>query len=143
MKYTVFDIVKYSNRSNTNLELAAKLVVAYDSIARGGEIKFQKFSDWNIYSRTNVLYTKWNELKTIQIYAIPCIPDKRWWFVFYYMMGAYAMCRNGLFRNNEQIKAGLEYTVLQSLYKVSDSYVATILSKSIRKSLILQINNGA
>ena len=52
------------------------------------------------------------------------------------MIGAYAMFINGLFRDYEQIKAGLEYSVFPNLDKVSDSYVATMLSNSIRKSLI-------
>ena len=58
LKHTVFDLVKYSNSANTNLEMADKLVVAYDSITRGGGVKFQKFSDWNFCYRTNVLDTK-------------------------------------------------------------------------------------
>ena len=45
LKHTLFDLVKYSNSSNTNLELASKLVMAYDSIESGGEVKSQIFSD--------------------------------------------------------------------------------------------------
>ena len=73
---------------------------------------------------------------------MPRIPDKRFWFDFYFMMGSYAMCINSLFRNDEQIKSGLQYAVFPSLHKVSDGYVATMLSKSTRKSLISQICNG-
>ena len=58
LKHTVLDLVKYSNSSNTNLELADKFVVACDSIARGWEVKFQQFSYWNFDYRTNVLDTK-------------------------------------------------------------------------------------
>ena len=36
LKHTLFDLVKYSNSFNKNLKLAAKLFVAYASIARGG-----------------------------------------------------------------------------------------------------------
>ena len=80
------------------------MAVAYDSIARGGKVKFEKFSDWNFDCRTNVLDTKWHKPKTIEKYAMPCIPYKRWWFDLYFMMGAYEMCSNGLFRDNYQIK---------------------------------------
>ena len=65
LKNIVFDIIKHSNSSNTNLKLSAELVVAYDSIARGGEVNFQKFSDWDFDYRTNVLDTKWQEPKTM------------------------------------------------------------------------------
>ena len=71
LKHKVFDLVKYSNSANTNLELAAELVVAYDSNARGGEIKFQRFSYWNFYYRTNFLDTKWHKPNTIEKYAMP------------------------------------------------------------------------
>ena len=91
LKHIVFDIVKHSNSSNTNLKLAAELVVAYESITRGGKVNFQKFSDWNFDYRTNVMDKKWQEPKTIETYATPCIPDKRWWLDFYFMMGAYAI----------------------------------------------------
>ena len=47
LKHTVFGLVKYFNSVNANLELVAKLVVLYGSIARVGEVKFQNFSDWN------------------------------------------------------------------------------------------------
>ena len=73
---------------------------------------------------------------------MPCIPDKRWWFDFYFMMGAYAICRNGLFCYGEHIKSGLEYAVFPSLHKVSDSDLETMLSKSIRKILLSQMSNG-
>ena len=82
LKHTLFDLVKYSNSANAILELAAKLVVAYDSITRRGEVKFQTFSDWNFYYSTNVLDTKWHEPKNIETYAMPCIPNKIWLFDF-------------------------------------------------------------
>ena len=57
------------------------------------------------------------------------------------MMGTYAMYRNVLLHDYDHIKPGLEYAVFPNLHKVSDSYVATMLSKSTRKSLILQMRN--
>ena len=115
--------------------------MAYDSITRVGEVKFQKFSDWNFDYRTNLLYINWHEPKTIETYAMPCIPDNRWWFDFYFMLGAYAIFSNGLLRDDEQMKLGLEYTVFTSLHKVSHTYVAKMTSKSIRKGLISQMSN--
>ena len=57
------------------------------------------------------------------------------------MMGAYAMFRNILLRNDNNIKSGLEYTVLPNFLKFLDSYVATMISKSTRKSLISKMSN--
>ena len=74
-----------------------------------------------------MLDTKWHEPKTIETYAVFLITDKKSWFKLYFIMGAYTMWGNGLFRNDKQIKSGLEYDVFPSLHKFSDSYVATIL----------------
>ena len=99
--------------------MAAKLVVASDSIAMGGEVKFQKFSNWDFDYKTNVMDTKLHRPKTIETYKMPRIPDKRWWFDFYFIIGAYAMCGNGLLRDDKQIKPGLEYYVFPTLHKYS------------------------
>ena len=66
--------------------------------------------------KIGVLDTKWHEPKTLDTYAMPRISDsKRWWFDFYHMMGAYAMCSKGLFRDEEeQIAQGWNILCSQS-----------------------------
>ena len=93
-----------------------------------------KFTDWYFDFRLSVVDTQWHETKTLVSYAMPRVPDKRWWFDFYCMMGAYFMCCKGLFRTDEQINNGLEYAVFPNLYQVADSYVATLLTKSLQRT---------
>lgn len=54
----------------------------------GGEVKFQKFTDWSFDYMTYVLDTQWKEAKTCDIYAMARVSDKRWWFCFFFVMGA-------------------------------------------------------
>jgi len=135
LKHVIMALVKEAKPSNKNIEMAAKIMMTYDSVARGGEVKFQKFSDWSFDYMTYVLDTKWSETKTCDKYAMPRVPDKRWWFCFFYLMGAYAMCGNGLYRTEAQKCNGFEHTVFPDLQQVSDNYVTTLLGSWIKKGL--------
>ena len=115
-KHTVFYLVKYYNSVNTNLELADKVGCVYDSITRVWELKPQKFSFWDFDYSTNILDTNSNKPNTKETFAILCIPYKRLWSYFCFIMGAYDMCRNGILRNDEKIRVALEYNVFPSLH---------------------------
>ena len=119
LKHVVTSLVRKSTSKNSNLEMAA--VLTYDAVARGGEVKFQSFSQWRFDYLANITDTKWHEPKTVDVYAMPRIPDERWWFCFYFVMGAYAMCENGLYRSPKQISDGLQNAVFPSLHKVDDN----------------------
>lgn len=71
LKHVILALVKEAKPSNKNIEMAAKIMMTYDSVARGGEVKFQKFSDWSFDYMTYVLDTKWSETKTCDKYAMP------------------------------------------------------------------------
>lgn len=135
LKHVIMALVKHADPSNKNIEMAAKIIMTYDSIARGGEVKFQKFTDWSFDYLTYVLDTKWSETKTCDIYAMARVSDKRWWFCFFFIMGAYAMCSNGLYRSEEQIKNGLQYAVFPDLHKYKDNYVTTVVGKWVKQGL--------
>ena len=79
--------------------------------------------------------TRQRPLTLIHVYALPRIPDKRWWFCFYWVMGAYVMCENGLHRSDADVAAGLLYAVFPSLHKVSDGYVTTQIGNAIKVNL--------
>ena len=68
-------------------------------------------------------------------WALPRIPDKRWWFCFYWVMGAYVMCGNGLHRLDVSVAAGLLYAVFPRLHKVSDGCVTTQIRNAIKVNL--------
>jgi hypothetical protein len=134
LKHIVIALVERATPHNKNIEMAAKIVMTYDSVARGGEVKFQKYTDWSFDYMTFVLDTKWSETKTCDKYAMPRLADERWWFCFYFVMGAFAMCEGGLFRNDGDIEAGLLHAVFPSLYRVADNYVTTQLGNKMKVS---------
>lgn len=135
LKHIIIALVKNAHPSNKNIEMAAKIMMTYDSIARGGEIKFQKFTDWSFDYMTYVLDTQWKEAKTCDAYAMARVSDKRWWFDFFFIMGAHAMCNKGLYRSEEEIKNGFMHTVFPDLQKYSDNYVTTLVGNAVKAGL--------
>lgn len=135
LKHIIIALVRNAHPSNKNIEMAAKIVMTYDSIARGGEVKFQKFTDWSFDYMTYVLDTQWKEAKTCDVYAMARVSDKRWWFCFFFVMGAYAMCADGLHRSEEQIDNGFQHAVFPDLQKYSDNYITTLVGNWMKKGL--------
>ena len=117
------------------VELAAWVFITADSVARGGEVKFQVFKEWDFDRFLKVTNTGWTESKTCNFYAMARVPDKRWCFCFYFHMAAYFMCCNGLYRTEEQIKKSLSKVVFPNLYSIGDASVAKKLTVGIRKYL--------
>lgn len=135
LKHVIAALVQNAGPHNSNVTTAAQICSAYDAVARGGEVKFQKFTDWSFDYLANVLDTKWHEPKTVESYGMPRIPDRRWWFDFYCLTGAYGMCDNGFFRSEQQIADGLQYAVFPDLHKVSDNHVTTQLGEALKGTL--------
>jgi hypothetical protein len=65
-------IGKYSNL----LERRAELVMTYSAVGRGGEVKFQKYSDWVWLPCFEILDTRWIEIKTLQKYGMGVVADR-------------------------------------------------------------------
>jgi hypothetical protein len=103
------------------LKFAAKTA---DSVACGGEVKFQVFKEWDYDHFLKVTNTGWTELKTCNFYAMAHVPDEKWCFCFYFHMAAYFMCCNGLYRNEDQIKKNLSMVVFPSLHYIQDVAIA-------------------
>jgi len=117
------------------MEVAAWIFTTSDSVARGGEVKFQVFKEWDFDHFLKVTNTGWTESKTCNYYAMARVPDKMWCFCFYFHMAAYFMCCNGLYRTQEQIEKSLSKVVFPSLYNIGDASVAKKLTVGVRKYL--------
>ena len=100
------NIVKDAKAGNDAIETAAWVFMTADSVARGGEVKFQVFKEWDYDHFLKVTNTCWTELKTCDFYAMARVPDVKWCFCFYFHMAAYFMCCNGLYPNEEQFVHG-------------------------------------
>jgi hypothetical protein len=121
------------NAGSSAVELAAWIFITADSVARGGEVKFQVFKEWDFDRFLNVTNTGWTESKTCNFYAMARVPDKRWCFCFYFHMAAYFMCCNGLYRTEKQIEKSMSKVVFPNLYNIGDASVAKKLTVGIRK----------
>ena len=135
LKYVVTSLFTNANHNNENVAMAAKIVSTADAVARGGEVKFQKYTEWDFDFNSRVLDTKWNEPKTANTYGMARIPDARWWFDFYCIMGAYAMVANGLYRSPKHKMDGLESAVFPDLHNIGDSSVTSQLGRVIQENL--------
>jgi len=67
--------MKDTKVGNDAIETAAWVFMTADSVARGGEIKFQMFKEWDYDHFLKVTNTCWTELKTCNFYAMARVPD--------------------------------------------------------------------
>ena len=59
----VTNIMKDAKAGNDAIETAAWVFMTNDSVARGGEVKFQVFKEWDYDHFLKVTNTCWTELK--------------------------------------------------------------------------------
>jgi hypothetical protein len=82
-KHIFLSLVKKANDTNNNLQKLATIHAFADAIGKGGEAKFQSFRDWVFDYLWMVTNTPWKEKKTVNMYALPRVPDKRRYFDWY------------------------------------------------------------
>ena len=82
-----------------------------------------------------VTNTPWKEKKTVNMYALPRVPDKRWYFDWYVIMAMYSMCENGLYRSPSQVERGLGFVVFPLLHRMNDNIVASFVTDTLRGEL--------
>lgn len=135
LMYVLRNLLKTAKVGNNNMELSLQILLTFDSIARGGEVKFQDFTDWGWDYLLNVTDTTWSESKTINSYAMARVPDENPLFDFYWQLGAYAMCETGLFRSEEQIANNLMNKAFPNLYAITNNSVTGKITDGIRANL--------
>ena len=100
-----------------------------------GEIQLQCYNEWMYHPALNITDISWKEIKKIDKYAMPMIPNKlSWLFDFYHCLGCFFCCENGLFRTKEQIRKGHLNLVFPYLHKFGMASVTTHLTKIIRNN---------
>ncbi len=114
--------------------------MAANSVAHGGEVKFQVFKEWDYHHFLKVTNTCRTKLKTCNFYAMDWVPDEKWCFCFYFHMATYFMCCNGLYRNEDQIKSDLTMEVFLSLHSIQDNAIAKKITTAIRKYLPVSLS---
>lgn len=137
LKHIFIHLIKHANEggNNNNLEKVAIIHSIAEAIGRGGEAKFQTFRDWYFDFLWNVTNTPWKERKTVQGYAMGRVADEKWYKDWYFTMGMFALCEDGLYRSPTQINNGLELVVFPLLYGRKDEGVSTLVTTAIRSAL--------
>ena len=121
-------------KNRQNFEKRCQLVFIYNGVGRGGEIKFQQYSDWMWDSRFDTIYTTWHESKTLQHYAIPMVPEKSNYVCdWYHSLGCFYAVEQGLFRNTKN--SSVSDFVFPRLHKLRDNTITKNLNKCIRENL--------
>ena len=128
--------------TNTFITTLAILLTTSDAIGRGGEVKFQAYNDWSYDPFLQITNTPWIEPKTLDVYALPRIVDSLYWmFDWYWAMGAYAMCDDGLRREAAQITAGIHNAVFPSLHRMNDANVSKWMTTILRRFFPEEMKN--
>mgnify|MGYP000161319164 CR=1 FL=1 len=71
-----------SNWAVASADERRELRVADDATTTRGQGKVLA-TDWSFDYAANLLDTQWHEPKTVESYAMPRVPDSRWWFDIY------------------------------------------------------------
>ncbi|KAG7348051.1 hypothetical protein IV203_016756 [Nitzschia inconspicua] len=125
-----------TNRKGKSLEERCWLVLVGEVLARGGEVRYLNYDKWTFHQFTHVLDTQWTEMKTVNTYAMPFVPDKTHWTSdIYHALGSWFLVEDGLHRNMEEIEGGMQNVVFPSLRKTGESSTAKLLTQAIQKCL--------
>ncbi|KAG7350367.1 hypothetical protein IV203_009727 [Nitzschia inconspicua] len=123
-------VQKATNRKGKSLEERCWLVFVGESLARGGEVRYLNYDNWTFHQFTHVLDTQWTEMKTVNTYAMPFVPDKTHWTSdIYHALGSWFLVEDGLHRNMEEIEGRMQ-NVVSSLRKTGDSSTAKLSGNS-------------
>ncbi|KAG7358483.1 hypothetical protein IV203_015072 [Nitzschia inconspicua] len=129
-------VQKATNRKGKSLEERCWLVFVGEALARGGEVRYLHYDNWTFHQFTHVLDTQWTEMKTVNTYAMPFVPDKTHWTSdIYHALGSWFLVEDGLHRNMEEIEGGMQNVVFPSLCKTGESSTAKLLTQAIQKCL--------
>ena len=87
LKCIMNSLIKKANVSNGYLQQRAWLAVTDSANARGGEVRYQSYNDWQFHLHLQLTNIFWTEMKNRSHYAMPMIHDRKdWRFDFYHSM---------------------------------------------------------
>jgi hypothetical protein len=118
------------------------LSFAWNSDARGGEMKFLNYQDWFYDPFLNCLDLVWREPKNDNEYRLCFVSDKNLFSLdIYHSLGSY-WCSEGLYRNKlpEKLDGTDHFTFHNILYKdYHDGWVASRVTTLVRKHLSIEV----
>jgi hypothetical protein len=141
LKKMFLNMIHRSDGTNDLMEQRAQILFIYLAMARVGEVRFENYSDWDWHDALQVVNTWWTELKKLEKYSMPMVPDyESYLFDFYHSIGCFFAIENGLLRSSNQICRGLENVVFPSLFNVKTKNVAEKIQKNVQRVLRNHLN---
>jgi hypothetical protein len=137
---TVIDMVHISKHlfNAAQFSKLLKLLITFNGIGRGGEVKFLSYSSMFLDQFYNVLFLQWFQRKTLKSNPSGFVPD----FVYstlcvFFAFGCYWACDKGLHRPGGLGEAGSPryrktHFVFQDLHEIRDDGVAEQISRIVR-----------
>lgn len=111
-------------------------ITNYLAAGRGGEIKFQDYSQWVWDWGLQIADIKWSEAKTLSHYAMAIVPDACCYQTdFYHALGCYWAVSKGLVRSQEHTDNGTLSAVFPDLHMIRQNSVAGRVTSAIRSVL--------
>jgi hypothetical protein len=115
-----------------NFFMRAVINITALGVGRGGEAKFLRYDNWLYDSYFESPDTIWSQLKTMMSAPLLWAPDRYCYLVdFYHSFAAYYLVENGLYRDPTMNTTTQKY-VFPLLHNVSNSYVTTKITKTLR-----------
>lgn len=122
--------------NNNRFQDRCMLVTVFLAVGRGGEVKFNDYSEWQYHPRFQVTDIGWTELKVLEKYSCPMVPDADSYILdFYHALGCYWAVEKGLYRTQTAIRSGVGNYLFPSLHKITDRRVTAKVTDTIRRSL--------
>ena len=137
LKYINQKLVNNSTlEGNQKLQQRAWLTTSYSAAGRGGEVKYQDFTEWTFDPKLEVLDPHWTELKRLAKYSMPIVVSKEDWVNDpIHSIASFWAVENGLFRGDDEDGRALLNSVFPDLYQMKDSSVTSKLTTIIRDNL--------
>ena len=128
--------MKTAERVSTYQPLQKRVMINFTKKACGwgGEVKFQKYSEWNNNNYFKIVYRRWFEMKTLEKYASGMAPHK---FLFsldsLHSLACFWTCEDGLWQLYP--KYWIASFVFQYLNSQRDNGSSTMLTRPTRSHL--------
>jgi hypothetical protein len=136
LKFICKKLLRESTFQSTNLQSRAILITLWMAAGRGGEVKFVDFSEWQYHPKLGVTDIGWTELKVLEKYSMPMIPDREgFWLDTFHAWGCYWAVEKGLYRNESAKISGHSNYLFPDLHNMTDARVAAHITTMIRRCL--------
>ena len=137
LQFVLSKLFKEASMSAGNhLEQNAILLTTYLACGRGGEVKFNDFTEWVYHPSLQGVDIGWTEVKTVSKYSMLMVSSVEDPLLdFFHALGCYFSLGKGLYRDTEALHNGLGNYLFPSLHGMDDKSVSSAITNVIRRCL--------